>query len=326
MNSLLKKIVILAIVLIAGAGVMLGMRGQPDSTTAQGAKRVVTDSLARQVEIPTKPRRVVILNASHLDVFCAAGGADIVVGKPTSKALSDKVIAATANAKEIGVIHSPDVEAILNLQPDLIIGINVPFHQQLIPIMQKAGVPVLIESLDTYEQVQRMLSFYGELTGKADVAEKSLAEIDKQYQQGLALAKGKSAPKNLIVWGTTDSFSMATSTSFIGNLVFRLGGGNIADAAESAAQNSGFIPLSMEFIAERNPEVIFIVTHGGAEMTQEKVLANLDKNNVWNGIAAVKNNRVYLLPYQIFAVNPGTRVGEALAVVAGHMYPSEGTK
>mgnify|MGYP000273108670 CR=1 FL=1 len=50
------------------------------------------------------------------------------------------------NIEQIGVIHNPSVETILKLQPDLVIGVNVPFHQQLIPTLEKADIPVLIKS------------------------------------------------------------------------------------------------------------------------------------------------------------------------------------
>ena len=44
----------------------------------------VTDSTGRQVTLPTHPQRVVIFNPSNLDLYVAAGGAENVVGKPTS--------------------------------------------------------------------------------------------------------------------------------------------------------------------------------------------------------------------------------------------------
>lgn len=46
-----------------------------------------------EVTIPTHPKRVVLLNASHLDLYYYAGGKETntIVGKPTSEALSDEV-------------------------------------------------------------------------------------------------------------------------------------------------------------------------------------------------------------------------------------------
>lgn len=60
------------------------------------------------------------------------------MGKASSQAYSEAVNQATAAAQEMGIIHSPNVEAIVALQPDLVIGTNVPYHQNLIPTLEKS--------------------------------------------------------------------------------------------------------------------------------------------------------------------------------------------
>ena len=37
----------------------------------------------------------------------------------------------------------------------------------------------------------------------------------------------------------------------------------------------------------------------------------------------MKNGRVYVLPYDLFAVNPGIRAADALQVLANAMYPED---
>lgn len=321
MNSTLRKLIFIVICLIAAGGAILAFRQDDNTKMQENETRIVVDSTDREVTIPRHPQKVVLLNASHLDLYYYAGGKDTIVGKPTSEALSDEVKENTKDVSEVGVIHNPSVETILNLQPDLVIGINVPFHQQLIPTLEKANIPVLIKSLDTYEDVINTLKFYGELTGKEDAAQTKIDEIKAEYEQAIAKTEGKNPPKSLMIWGTLDSFSMATSKSFAGNLIYRLGSNNIADNIDSAAKdNSGFIPLSMEYIATQNPEVIFIVTHGDPNAVKTELDNTLGANPLWQDVAAVKNGRVYVLPYQLFAVNPGTRIAEALNILADDMY------
>lgn len=321
MSSGLRRLIFIVICLIAIGGIALSFRQSEDNTDGEVKTRVVTDSTGREVAIPEHPKRVVLLNASHLDLYYYAGGKDEIVGKPTSEALSDEVKEETSNAKEVGVIHNPSVETILNLQPDLVIGINVPFHQQLIPTMEKANVPVLIKNLDTYEDVLETLKFYGELTGKEDVAQAKIDSVKAGYDKAISRAEGKESPRTLMVWGTMDSFNMATSNSFVGNLLKRLNGNNIADGIDSVAKdNSGFVPLSMEYIATKDPEVILLVTHGDIGAVKESMNKTLGQDPLWGEVSAVKNNRVYVLPYQLFAVNPGTRIDEALNILADNLY------
>lgn len=325
MSISLRKIIFIVICIIAVIGLILNFRQDKENIDETNATRVVTDSIGREVTIPIHPQRVVLLNASHLDLYYYAGGKETntIVGKPVSEALNDEVKEGTKNITEVGVIHNPSVETILKLKPDLVIGINVPFHQQLIPTLEKANIPVLIKSLDTYEEVLDTLQFYGELTGKQDVAQNKIEEIKTNYEQAMARVENKVAPKTLMIWGTTDSFSMATSKAFAGDLLKRLGGNNIADNVDSVAKDSGFIPLGMEYIATQDPEVIFVVTHGDVETVKASMNENLGKNQLWQEISAVKNNRVYVLPYQLFAVNPGTRIAEALNILADDLYPQE---
>lgn len=325
MDSSWRKMILAIICVIAVIGLILSFRQTEENANTLKQTRVVIDSMGREVNIPTRPQRVVLLNASHLDLYYYAGGKEIntIVGKPVSEALADEVKEGTKDVTEVGVIHNPSVETILKLEPDLVIGVNVPFHQQLIPTLEKADIPVLIKSLDTYEEVLDTLQFYGELTGKEDIAQAKINEIKLNYEKAVARAENKISPKTLMIWGTTDSFSMATSKAFAGDLLKRLGGNNIADNVDSVAKDSGYIPLGMEYIATQDPEVIFVVTHGDVEAVRANINENLGKNSLWQEISAVKNNRIYVLPYQLFAVNPGTKIADALNILADDLYSRE---
>lgn len=318
-----KKYIGIALIVLAALGGLFWWRGASVGENATAAVRTVQDDTGRTVSIPMQPQRVVILNASHLDLYCAAGGAAKVVGKPTSKALSDEVKGVTAGAQEVGVIHSPNVEAILALQPDLVIGINVPFHSALIPVLEKANIPMVIQSLNTYEEVLTTLKFYGELTGDAPQAAKAIGAVEKKYGQAAILRGDEKGPRTLIVWGTANSFSMATSASFAGDLLKRAGGENIADYADQEKIENGFVPLGMEYIAKADPKVIFLITHSAGEGTD--IARQFTDDPVWKDIKAVREKRVYALPSALFAVNPGTRISEALEVLTSDLYAGGAT-
>lgn len=280
----------------------------------------VSDSTGREVTLPAHPKRVVILNASNLDLFVAAGGADSVVGKPTSQALSETVKEKTAKAEEVGIIHQPDIEKILALQPDLVIGTNVPFHTDLEGTLGNAGIPIYIQALDDVPSLFDALTFYGKLTGKEKQSAEEAQAIKDKFAAVEKRAAGRTPPKSLLVFGSPDSFNMGTKNCFTGGLIELLGGGNIAD---HAAGDGAYLPLSMEFVARENPAVIFAIVHGPAETLEPKMRRNLQENEAWADVEAVKSGRVYVLPYELFAVNPGVRAADALQVLADAMYPEE---
>lgn len=282
---------------------------------------VVTDAIGTEVTLPSRPKRVVILNPSNLDLYVAAGGAQSIVGKPTSEALSEEVKQATHEAEQVGIIHTPDVEKILALQPDLVIGTNVPFHTDLRSTLTGAGIPLLIEAQDSLSDLYSALALYGALTGEEARADAHIREIQRKVDQIRVQIEGKTSPKSLIVFGTPDSFSMGTKKCFAGGLIDLLGGGNIADQADG---DGAYLPISMEFVARENPSIVFLIMHGSSGAMEEKLRKDLQESEAWQDIDAVRQGRVYILPYELFAVNPGTRAADALSVMAEKLYPTRG--
>ena len=232
--------------------------------------------------------------------------------------MSETVKEKTAQAEEVGIIHQPDIEKILSLQPDLVIGTNVPFHTDLEETLGNAGIPIYIQALDDVPSLFDALTFYGKLTGDEKAAAKEVQTIKDKLATVEKRAAGRTPPKSLLVFGSPESFNMGTKKCFTGGLIELLGGGNIADHAEG---DGGYLPLSMEFVARENPSIIFAIVHGPTETLEPKMRRDLQESEAWADVDAVKNGRVYVLPYELFAINPGVRAADALEVLADIMYP-----
>lgn len=314
--SSMMKMVIAVLAVCAVIGIFFWQGGGSDKDAAVSGTRQVTDSMGRTVTIPSEVKRVVLLNASSMEIFCEAGGSDLIVGKPTTKATPPKWQAKLKDVPEVGILHGPNIETILSLKPDLVIGVNVPFHHTLIKTMEGAGIPMVLRSLESYEHVLESLEFFGDIAGTPDVAAAKKAEVEAQYKAVREKYSGQKPPKTLIIWGSPDSFQMASKKSFVGDLLERLGGNNIADHATGAVGQVGFLPFGMEFVAKEDPEVICLVSHSNDPAVRDKFLSQMNSQAIWSGIKAVKTGRVYVLPYELFAVNPGTQTAEAIDVLA----------
>ncbi len=320
MSQYSNKITFGIIGLLLVASTLFLLKGQVQTADSQAPARYrVTDSAGRQVEIPRRPQRVIVLNASNLELFYAAGGT--VVGRPTTEAPPPAVKAAVQQVPAVGITPNPNIEQIVALKPDLILGVNMPFHHNLIPVLDKAGIPIMLQALENYGQIIDTLRFYGELTGQPEQAAAVIAGIEARYEAVASKHENRSAPQVVVIWGSPESFHMATARSFTGDLVKRLGAVNVADGGDNSGGQMGYVPLSMEYVAKQNPDKILLITHSPDEKTSGKIRADLMKHPVWRGLKAVENKQVFLLPYNLFAVNPGTQVGEALTVLAGFLYP-----
>ncbi len=315
-SRILLMVLIVAAALAAWLGIDTGGGAAAGTETRQ-----VTDSTGTEVAIPAHPQRVVILNASNVDLYLAAGGKDTLVGRCESDMFSPETAAAVKDIPSVGMIHSPNREAILAASPDLVIGADVPYNVGLRLMLDKAGIPLYINGVNSYDDVVDTLTFYGELTGRGDAAEASIAKVSAARREALARNQGRKGPKSLILFRTPQGSSAATSNSFSGEMLTLLGGSNPADGLE--AEGSGYVPLSMEFVIRENPEVVFIIAMGSSEEERLRLPEELKADEVWSGISAVQNDRVHVLPSELFLGNPGVRIADAFEFMASCLYPED---
>jgi iron complex transport system substrate-binding protein len=221
----------------------------------------------------------------------------------------------------VGEPLHPNTEKIIAIKPDLVLGINSPIHYSLARMLEKTGIPVLLQALTRYNDVLETIRFYGDLTGKPEQAAGKVKEIETRCRQLIRENSGQPSPKVLTVWGTEKGLYTALSNSFVGDLVKRLGGVNIFDTITALDASLSYVPLRLETIVNSQPDVILLIAHGFEPDAVEQMRHNLSGSPMWRTIRAVQQNRVYVLPYQLFSVNPGPRLGEALGVLADVLYP-----
>lgn len=315
----MKKYVLLVFVaIIAITGYFLLSKGQQQIEGK--ASRTVVDSTGKEVKVPAKCERIVFLNASSLEIFTSIGGK--AAGKPTSNSYPEDIKPLLKDLPEIGTIHAPNLEKIMGLKPDLVVGINVPFHVIIRKPLEMAGIPTYLNTIASYEDVLATIDEFGRFAGREKQAAAKRAELEKNYAELVKDVKPGSGPRTLVIFGTPESFSMSTKKSFTGDLVERLGGVNIAAAADNT-KDSSYIPLSMEYVAKQDPEVVLLITMGGSKKILEKMRASMRDNVIWHDVSAVKNNRVYQLPPSLFTVNPGTHTIEAMRIIKGYLNGEE---
>ena len=319
LNKYLRIVLAVIVLLFVCAGSWFSFH---KNSAEETAFREIVDSTGAAVKVPVHPKRVVFLNASNMDMYYAAGGS--AVGRPSSQSISRELQEQTKDIPAVGNIHSPNVETILSLNPDLVIGVNVPFHTNIRKNLEQAGIPLYINALDTYEEVLKTLSFFGELTGKPETAAAAKTKIQAQYDEVVSQVQGKKPPRTLIIFGAPGSFNMATGKSFSGNLLNQLGGGNIADLDTNL--QGGFVPLSMEYITKADPQVILFISMMPDPGIVEAFKKEMTDSELWRGVTAVQENRIYYLSGDLFSVNPGTRIAQALHILYNDLYEKGGDR
>ena len=249
---------------------------------------LVIDHAMGSTEIAEKPIRVVALDPSYVDATLLLG-AELVgyaqyrqdPANPFAPYLGD-VRAETENAVNVGTMAEPDLEKILELEPDLIISAKVR-QEALYPQLSKIAPTVFSES--TGPTWKENVVLLGEALGKKDKAEELVAGYEKRAADvgALILAANPGLDYSLIRFVGEDTARLYSSDSFIGEIMTDMGIPRPADGPDTT--ESIFVPLSAEQILEGDAKLIMVSAftpdgdEGDASRAQQ---ALFESNPLWD--------------------------------------------
>jgi len=319
-------IIILGLALII-AGVIIADKTWMDRPDRAGRQRqndlhagfplTITDSLDRRVTIERKPQRIVSIAPSTTEILFAIGAGDRIIADTT---YCDYPPAAEKLPK-IGGYSNPDVEKILALSPDLVLGARgtpVALFKQL----QSLNLTVAaIDAESSFDQVFESIRLIGRIAGEdrraAELVEKLTARRDAVVDKTARLTASQ-RPRVLFAFVPGDLFS-AGKGSFIDEII-RLGGGvNIA-----AKTQSPWPQLSLETVIADDPQVILTLPGSMGDthepLTDTAAVARFRALPRWKTISAVKNGRVHVLEDDAMTL-PGPRLLDGLEGAAKAIHP-----
>ncbi|WP_025674844.1 ABC transporter substrate-binding protein [Paenibacillus polymyxa] len=288
------------------------------SSTTSGATIQVTDFSKRTLAFQKVPQHIVALSNGDLDIIYALGGT--AVGRPNSNGPS--VVPAAENVQQIGSTHEVDLEKITMLKPDVVLG-NYPMNEKDIPAIEGVGSQLLLTGANSVQDIQSQITLYGQLLQKQDGAVKLNQQIDQQVAKLQKKTASTSKPKVLLVYGAPATYMAALPNSLGGNILEVAGGSNIAADFPGLQNFPQYAQLNTERIVQADPDYIFIMTHGNTEEVKAAFIKEMQENAAWNGIRAVQNSQVEVLPSDLFGTNPGTRVTKALDLMHQKLYPAK---
>ncbi len=272
--------------------------------------------------VPVRPKRVVFLNSSSLDLWLGAGGKENVAAcirfQTAPKGLYEKL---GEDTEIIGEDINVSIEKVLQQKPDLVITGGTGRAQiTLLENLQSMGVPVLAINNESVADTYYELSLYGQMNGQPELAKREIERI----RQGISAIKqsyvGKEKPKVALVWGTPASFSLMKPNSRQGELLKLAGGENIV---QDMGLSSRYIPVSLEYIAKEDPDQIFFVIMGNKDKMQSAIDKLLSESSAWQLLRAVQKKQVHILPPKLFTSHYGLSVDESVRYMNRLLYPEE---
>ena len=262
---------------------------------------------ARGVAIANQPpQRVVSLYGSYAEAWAQAGGT--LVGA-TEDAVSERGMD-LGEAQIIGTTKEPNLELVLALDPDLVLlSLDIAAQVSAAEALEAAGVPCAAFRVDTWQDYARMMDVFTALTGRRDLYEAIVPPMEAVIAQTIASAQAQNAPTVLLLRAYSTGVKAKADDNLAGAMLEDLGCINIAGKQPSLLEE-----LTLEAIVVEDPDCIFISVMGGDEEAALAVVEEtLGQNPAWQGLTAVQEGRVYVLPRDLFHYKPNARWAESYA-------------
>ncbi len=245
----------------------------------------VVDDLGRVVQIDQVPQRVVVAAPAFTDYLVRLGVSDRIVGV-TDYDMFD--------AEKIGQLTPLNIEKIVSLKPDIVIvagGFQGPETYKL----EKFGLTVICLNPNNMETIFRTMNilatvFSMEETGYQIVQEANdrMLAISRDKAYKIPIENRKSVFYSMISGNEIKDLWTCGQGSFLNEIISLGGGVNITGNYSGA---NGWLPISVEFVASKNPDVILVpYYYEGGEKPSEAVILGFSP---WKEINAVKNQEIY---------------------------------
>ncbi|MBR2078804.1 MAG: ABC transporter substrate-binding protein [Clostridia bacterium] len=306
-----KKSIIISVAFVVLVILISGAFEINRPTENKGAYFTFTDSESDIVELSEKPQKVAVLFSSLAECWLEAGGKIYAtVGEtvernfaPEGTALVDK-----------GAGKTIDNEKLISLKPDFVIcSADIASHKETARLLKKAGVPVALMRMDTFEDYLKILKVFTEITGNTESYKQYGEGTKNEIEKIIAEEKRTDEPKILFIRSGSSSSSAKAKKAednFAAKILEDLGCVNIADKAEVLLDG-----LSAEVILRENPDYIFVSLMGDYK-NSESYMKTLLKAKEYAELDAVKNKKVYFLPKELFQYKPCGRWAESYRYIS----------
>ena len=222
----------------------------------QGEK--VTVQTARgEFPVPKNPERVAVYDLGMLDTLTALG---VNVGATIDKTQLPYLKEAVEKAAHVGTLFEPNYEALNAFQPQLIITgsrANKAIHQlnEIAPTIEMTA-----DIKNLRNSAKERIDAFAQIFDKQAQADKLKAEIDAVFDEARIAAKGKGNGLVLIVSG--GKLSAQSPASRLGGWIHQDIG--IAPVDSAMKEGSHGMPISFEYIKEKNPDWLFVLDRSAA--------------------------------------------------------------
>lgn len=293
------------ILLLFSFGLAVACGRLSESTEQTGCFKV--DHAAGVTCVPNQIERVVTLDSMSFENAIALGLKPVgTVSNNFSAYLQDQVV----EVEDIGQAGEPNLESVLALKPDLILGLDL--HQAIYPQASQIAPTVLLK-FEHSGQWKEVFQTFSTVVNRKAVGEQVMANYNRrleEFKRRLAAnaptsGPTPSPPQVSVVRVYPDSINLYLRDSFSGTILQDAGLPRppaqdlSATEAEKIANNPIQMLISKELLSQADGDVIFLWTGEdtveGTQKAQQKP-SELKADPLWQQLNAVQQDKVYQVP------------------------------
>ncbi|MEW6615385.1 MAG: cobalamin-binding protein [Thermodesulfobacteriota bacterium] len=264
------------------------------------------DEMGRRVDIPSDPKRIVSLAPSITETLYFLNVGKRIVGVTEFSSYPDEA----KRKPNVGSYINLNIEKIISLKPDLIIGIADGNKKESVDTLERLGYSVYAINPRCVKDVFQTIYNIGRITGCVGRANRLINELKNRVNYVESRTRGIERPRVFFQIGINPVVTVGKDT-FHNDLIKMAGGLNV-----SGSDKVKYPQYSMEQILLNAPDIIIISSMqrgGGFERKKKEWMK-------WKNIPAVKNGRIYIIDSDLVD-HPSPRIIDGLEELARLIHP-----
>ncbi|WKT76252.1 ABC transporter substrate-binding protein [Lysinibacillus fusiformis] len=274
-----------------------------ESQTEQAKTQTIT-YLGEKYELPAEVINIVAASLESMEDAAMLGikpvGVLEVGGKVPAYLASD-----FEGATLVGNKMEPNAEAILNLDPDVIVGTS-KFPEETAEKLNKIQTMIPYSHIST--NWKENLTVLAQLAGKEDDAKKIISDYEAKVADAQVKSKEQLADKEVLIIRVRGGVMYIYPAGvYLNPVLYEDLGAPVPEVITTAKAQA---ELSLETLAQVNPDAIFLQFEESENKDTPKALEELQKNPIFTSLKASQNNEIY-----VNAIDPLAQGGTAWSKV-----------
>ncbi len=279
---------------------------------SQETKREITDRAGNKVEVPNKIEKIISTAPSNTEIIADLGFADKLVAVDK---YSDNIAGVSKDVTKID-FSNPDSEAIIGLEPDLIIasGHNkTGSGEDPFKLVSESGIPVVyLPSSDSIGGIYKDIEFISNILDVKDKGNELVSDMKRQIDDiskvGATIEDKKSVYFEISPAPNLYTFGEGT---FLNEMIEIIGAKNVFVDEKSWLSPSG------EAVINKNPDVILTNVNYIDNPVDE-----IKNRDGFENITAVKNGDIHQIDTDSSS-RPSNHIILAIEQMAKAVYPEK---